>query len=159
MRENRCNLSHEHLIIFIEITHLEQIGGYALQTTTKIGFDNLLVKVAELLKEEGFGILTEIDVKETMKKKLDIDYKPFRILGACNPVFAHRSLGAVPQISVLLPCNVVVWDDGDHRVVAMMEPTVMSRIIDNTEIKSVATEVSAKLHRVIEKIEKLNPDA
>ena len=134
---------------------MESIGGYAIQTTTRLGFERILVEVVELLKEEGFGILTEIDVKETFKKKLDIEYKPFRILGACNPAFAHRTLGAVPQVSVFLPCNVVIWDEGDYRVVAAMDPMIMSQIIDNPEIQIVAKEVSDRLRRVIAKVEKL----
>jgi len=138
---------------------MELIGNYAFQTTSKLSYDQLLLAIPDLLKEEGFGVLTEIDVKETFKKKLDVDYKPFKILGACNPSFAYRTLGAVPQISVLLPCNVVIWDDGDHRIIAAMNPTVMSLIIDHPEVKIVAGEVSARLQRVLSKIEKLNTNA
>jgi uncharacterized protein (DUF302 family) len=138
---------------------LNNIGNFALQITTSLSFEDTIAKATEFLKDEGFGVLTEIHVKKTMKEKLDIDFKPFRILGACNPAFAHRSLSAVPEVSVLLPCNVVVWDEGSHRVVSVMEPRIMSQIIDNPLLKVVAEEVSAKLHKVINRLEEFTQHA
>jgi len=135
---------------------MEDIGGYAFQVKTSLRFEDAISKAVELLQTEGFGILTEIDVQATLKKKLGLDYKPYRILGACNPPFAHRTLSAVPQVGVLLPCNVVIWDEGSHRIVAAMEPKVMGKIIDHQEIKSVAVEVSEKLRRVLTKLEEGN---
>ena len=131
---------------------MEHVGGYALKTTTQLGFDEAIEKVTELLKEEGFGILTEIDVKATLKKKLEIDHKPYRILGACNPPFAHKAISAENLIGVLLPCNVVVWDDGDQRVVAAMDASLMGKVLDNSAINEVATEVSKKLESVLAKL-------
>ena len=98
-------------------------------------------------------MLTEIDVQATLQKKLGLETRPYRILGACNPPFAHRVLAAVPHVGVLLPCNVVVWDEGDHRVVAAMEPRVMGRILDHPEVKAVADEVSARLRKVLAAID------
>lgn len=132
---------------------MRNVNGYANEITTQLGFDEAIEKVTGLLKDEGFGILTEIDVTETLKKKLDVDYKPFRILGACNPPFAHQVLEAVPHVSVLLPCNVVVWDEGSHRVVAAMDANVMGQVIDDPTVREVASQVSAKLSSVLEKLQ------
>ena len=131
---------------------MKAIGIYAMEVTTRRPFDDAILRVTELLAEQGFGVLTEIDVTATLKKKLDLDYKPYRILGACNPQFAHRVLDAHPHVGVLLPCNVVVWDEGDHRVVAAMEPQVMSQIIDSPVVREVSREVSARLRVVLEKL-------
>ena len=89
---------------------MKTIGTYALQVTTRLRFEDAIARVTELLAEKGFGVLTEIDVKATLKKKLGLDYKPYKILGACNPHVAHRAQEAEPYVGVLLPCNVVVWD-------------------------------------------------
>jgi len=131
---------------------MKTIGTYAFEITTRRGFEDAIARVTELLAGEGFGVLTEIDVKATFKKKLDLEYRPYKILGACNPPFAQRALAAEPHVGVLLPCNVVVWDEGDHRVVAAMEPRVMSAIVESPEIKMVAAEASARLHRVLEQV-------
>ncbi len=131
---------------------MESSSKYALKTQTSLGFEEAIEKVTELLAEEGFGILTEIDVKATLKKKIDVDYKPYKILGACNPPFAHKALEAENLVGVLLPCNVVVWDDGDKRVVAAMKPTIMGEIMDNPQVKEVANEVFIKMMKVLEKI-------
>ncbi|MCC6348849.1 MAG: DUF302 domain-containing protein [Candidatus Eisenbacteria bacterium] len=132
---------------------MQTIGTYAFQVTTKRGFDDAIARVTELLAEQGFGVLTEIDVKATLKKKLDLEVRPYRILGACNPPFAHQVLAAEPHVGVLLPCNVVVWDEGDHRVVAAMEPRVMSQVVANPVVQQVAGEVSERLHAVLEKLD------
>lgn len=131
---------------------MQAIGSYAFEVTTQRSFDDAIARVTELLAEQGFGVLTEIDVKATLQKKLGLETRPYRILGACNPPFAHRALSAVPHVGVLLPCNVVVWDEGDRRVVAAMEPRVMSQIVDHPEVVAVAGEVSARLHTVLEKL-------
>ena len=131
---------------------MKQIGKYALQVQTALSFEDTIIKVTHLSKEQGFGILTEIDVKATLKKKLDVDWKPYTILGACNPNFAYKSLQAEQHIGVLLPCNIVVWDEGDHRVVAAMEPEIMGDIIDNPAIKDTAHQVSNLIKKVMEKL-------
>ena len=132
---------------------MRTIGSYALQTTTRRSFDDAIRRATELLAEQGFGILTEIDVQATLKKKLGVEGRPYRILGACNPPFAHRALQAEPYVGVLLPCNVVVWDEGDHRVVAAMEPRLMAQIADSTELRAVAEEVSARLRAALERLD------
>jgi uncharacterized protein (DUF302 family) len=128
---------------------MKAVGAYAIEVTTKRPFEDAIARATELLAGQGFGVLTEIDVRATMKQKLGLDVPPYRILGACNPTFAHRALTAEPHVGVLLPCNVVVWDAGDHRVVTAMEPRVMALVVDHPELKAVAEEVSARLHAVL----------
>ena len=132
---------------------MRDIGEYAFEVTTLRSQDDAIARVTALLAEQGFGVLTEIDVQATLQKKLGLETRPYRILGACNPPFAHRVLAAVPHVGVLLPGNVVVWDEGDHRVVAAMEPRVMGRILDHPEVKAVADEVSARLRKVLAAID------
>lgn len=132
---------------------MKTLGRHAVQVQTKRPFDDAIRQVTELLSEEGFGILTEIDVAATMKKKLDVTFRPYRILGACNPPLAHRALEADPSIGALLPCNVVVSDEGDHRLVTAMEPRVMADVLDSPTVHEIAEEVSAKLHAVLERID------
>jgi len=131
-------------------------SDYAIEIKTGLAFDVVIERLNEFLTEEGFGVLTEIDVKTTLKKKLNIDHKPYRILGACNPQFANRAIKAEPLIGVLLPCNIVVWDDDATRTVAAIEPDIMARIIKNPEIAAIAGEVSERIHRVIDRIGELN---
>ncbi len=131
---------------------MKTIGTYAFEVTTRRSFDDAIARITELLAEQGFGVLTEIDVQATLKKKLGQDTRPYRILGACNPLFAHRALEAIPHVGVLLPCNVVVWDEGDQRVVAAMEPLVMAQVVDHPDMRTIADEVSARLHAALEKL-------
>ncbi len=124
--------------------------NYALVTDTLLSCEDAVEKVTALLKEEGFGILTEIDVQATLKKKLDRDFKKYRILGACNPSFAWRSLEAENLVGVFLPCNVVVFEGENGKIrIAAMEPRIMAQFIQNPELKEISEEVGARLERVI----------
>lgn len=115
----------------------------------KADFESAVQRVTQALKAEGFGVLTEIDVKETFKKKLDVDFRPYKILGACNPPLAHRALTADPQVGLLLPCNVVVsqLEEGTTEV-ALVDPISMLGTVKSAELEIVAEEARARLERV-----------
>ncbi len=118
-------------------------------------FDSALARTVEALKAEGFGVLTEIDVKDTMRKKLGVDFPPYKILGACNPPLAHRALIAAPEVGLLLPCNVTVRQLEDGAVeVAQVDPLAMLGVVAAAELQPVAEEAAAKLKRVREALEK-----
>ena len=127
---------------------------YSMSTTLDLPYEKAVDKVTEALKTEGFGVLTEINVKETLKKKLDADFRKYIILGACNPSLAHRALSADLDIGLLLPCNVVVYEEQGGSVVAVADPIAMLGIIKTPEIEKVAQEARAKLQRVIETLER-----
>lgn len=112
-------------------------------------FDEVVGRVIEELKGEGFGVLTEIDVKATLKAKIDVDRRPYKILGACNPKLANQAINAEPDIGLLLPCNVVVREDEDDSiVVGFMDPAAVLGLVGRDELKSLGAEVRGKLERV-----------
>jgi uncharacterized protein (DUF302 family) len=128
--------------------------SYFFTTTLKnTDFDTVLEKLAEQLKEHGFGIMTEIDVKATLKKKIDVDFRPYKILGACNPVLAHKVLSAEAHIGVFLPCNVVVQENenGDIEVSAV-DPVASMQSVENDSLGEIATDVQARMKRFIEEL-------
>lgn len=125
---------------------------YFEKTLSNIDFDAAIERVTEALKAEGFGILTEIDVKATMKKKLDEDFRPYKILGACNPPYAFKALQAEDRIGAMLPCNVIVQQKGEKIEVAAVDPIASMQAIENQDLGEIALEIQAKLQRVIDNL-------
>ena len=123
--------------------------NYGISRTVNLTYDQAVEKVTAELKNEGFGVLTTIDVKDTMKKKLNVDIEEYVILGACNPPFAHKTLEAEPEIGLLLPCNVIVYRKGETTHVAAFDPVAMGAVVDNPAIQPIAGEVRERLVRVI----------
>jgi uncharacterized protein (DUF302 family) len=122
---------------------------YGFSVQMSCGFDEAVERVTEALKTEGFGVLTEIDVKATLKKKLDVDRNPYKILGACNPQLANQALEADPDIGLLLPCNVVVRQEQDGAItVAFMDPNAVLALVDKSGVEQLAGQVRARLDKV-----------
>lgn len=132
----------------------EQTAALGLNVRLNTDFDTALARVTDALKAEGFGVLTEIDVKTTLKNKLDVDFRPYRILGACNPPLAYRALSAAPEVGLLLPCNVTVAQGADGLIdVALVDPLAMMQFVGNPALDSVAQEAREKLARVAASLE------
>ena len=127
--------------------------SYHFSKFVDLGFDEAIEKTTAKLKEEGFGVLTEIDIKETLKKKLDVDFRNYRILGACNPPNAYKALQAEGHIGLMLPCNVIVQEHEDGKVeVSAVDPVASMQAIDNKDLGEVADTVRGMLKNVIEKL-------
>lgn len=125
---------------------------YDITTRTDMGYDEAIAKVKKELAKEGFGVLTEIDVKEIIKKKLDHDFTDYIILGACNPPFAEKALESEMNIGLLLPCNVIVYVDGDETVVSAIRPKELFKLVDKIGLIGIAAEIEERLERVIANI-------
>jgi len=127
--------------------------AYYFSKILNVSFEEAISKVTEELRKEGFGILTEIDVKETLKKKLNVDFKKYRILGACNPPFAYQALQAEDKIGTMLPCNVVVQELAEGKVeVAAIDPVASMQAVENPKLGDVAEQVRIKLRKVIDNL-------
>ncbi len=125
-----------------------------LMTYLHTDYEEALKRVIEALKTEGFGVLTEIDMKDTFKKKLNVDFRLYKILGACNPTLAHRALTAAPEVGLLLPCNVTVIQIEDDQIqVSVIDPSVMMSVVPNDALNQIAQEVRDRLQRVIKSLE------
>ena len=126
------------------------MSKYAFGKNVNLGFEQAVAAVTQALAKEGFGVLTEIDVQATLKKKLGLERPPYKILGACNPHFAAKALEAEPQIGALLPCNVVVRNDAAGKtIVEFMDPDAVLELVQRPEVGSIAAEVRARLERVM----------
>jgi uncharacterized protein (DUF302 family) len=136
-------------LLKIHISIIQELSMYGFTVNVSDSFDDAVARVTEELQKEGFGVLTEIDVKATLKKKLDIDKRPYKILGACNPVLANQALDAEPDIGLLLPCNVIVREEEDGSVtVGFMDPAAVLGLVQREELKNLGGEVRQRLERV-----------
>lgn len=125
---------------------------YGFSKNVNIGFEEAINKVTAELKKEGFGVLTSIDIKDTMKTKIDVDFKKYTILGACNPSLAYKALTIEEELGLLLPCNVIVYEKENGSVVSIFNPIIFTEIIENKNIEPIANEVKQKLERVLEAV-------
>lgn len=134
----------------MEVTELSK---YSFGGETNLSFDEAVKKVTETLKEQGFGILTEIDAKKVLKEKLGLERKPYKILGACNPHFAHRAIDIEPELGTLLPCNVLVYEKEDGKVlVTAMNPEAALKLVGNPDIEEIAKEVKKRIQNALENL-------
>ena len=125
---------------------------YGFSKTVSLPYEQAIEKITEEMKKEGFGVLTEIDVKETLKKKLNVDYKKYKILGACNPPIAHKALQIEEELGLLLPCNVIVYEKEGKSVVSVFNPMIMTQLLDSKEMVTIAEEVKVKLLAALERV-------
>ncbi len=126
--------------------------GYGFKKELNMPYEGVVLKVREALKKEGFGILTEIDIKDKLKEKLGVDFNKYIILGACNPPNAYRALQAEPDIGLMLPCNVIVYEAGGKTILAVVKPTVSMQMIDNKDLEKTAVEVEGLLKKVFDAV-------
>lgn len=126
---------------------------YYFSKTIKSDFNKAIETITQALKEKGFGIITEIDIRETFRKKLDVDFRPYRILGACNPHFAHQALQVEDKIGAMLPCNVIVQDIGNGQIeIAAVDPIASMSAVDNEQLGQIAEEVRDRLKEIIQQL-------
>ena len=127
-------------------------GTYTLHGTTALPFADAVAKVRETLRDEGFGVVTEIDVQATMREKLGAELEPYLILGACNPTFAHRALEVESELGALLPCNVVVYEQGGETHVSAVDPVAMLGIVGNAGLEPIGAEIRRRVERAVESV-------
>lgn len=125
---------------------------YSISNRTDLSFNNAIQKVKDELQKEGFGVLTEIDVKDTLKKKLNVEYGDYVILGACNPPFAYKALQTEKEIGLLLPCNVIIYSRGSEVIVSAIDPVKAMSVVDNKNLKDTAQQIKKRLKKVVEAI-------
>lgn len=126
---------------------------YYIHKILELSFEGAVARVTEGLKKEGFGIITEIDVKDTLKKKLDVDFRKYRILGACNPAFAYKALQLENKIGTMLPCNVIVQEIGERRSeIAAIDPLASMQAVENPQLQKLAEELKVKLQAVLDNL-------
>jgi uncharacterized protein (DUF302 family) len=134
----------------MEIAAMHEETRYGIRTRLEMPYEEAVEAVTSALKDSGFGVLTEIDVKSTLKKKLDADFRRYIILGACNPPLAHKALSTELEIGLLLPCNVIVYEDGESSVVSVADPRAMVAMTGSAELEEVAAEARRLLTGVVE---------
>lgn len=130
----------------------KSVAEYALSVWLDVPYTGAVERATAALKEEGFGVLTQIDVRATLKQKLDVDFRDYVILGACSPPLAHRALQADLDVGLLLPCNVIVYEEGAGSVVAIIDPISMLAVLDNPALEPIASEAKERLARVIQRL-------
>ena len=128
----------------------KNVIDYAFRTRLDLPYEQAVERVVAALKEEGFGVLTEIDMKATLKKKLNTDFRAYTILGACNPPLAHQALSTDLELGLLLPCNVIVYEEDGGSQVSIVDPISMLGVVENPELEPVASEARTRLRRVLE---------
>lgn len=128
------------------------MASFGMRKPTMSSYEEVLQKLPELLKAEGFGVLTQIDVKDTLKQKLGVDFRPYRILGACNPPLAHRALSAELEVGVMLPCNVIVYEGDDGKAVVVAVDPMQTIAATNEKLAPIAGDVRERLSRVLGKL-------
>jgi uncharacterized protein (DUF302 family) len=126
--------------------------NYGFSKTVSMPYEQVIDKVTTELQKEGFGVLTSIDVRDTFKKKIDVDFKKYVILGACNPNLAYKALQAEEELGLLLPCNILVYEKEQETVVSIFDPTIMTKIIDNDSLMPVAVEVKGRMEKVLKAV-------
>lgn len=126
--------------------------NYGITKTIGLSYEEAIEKVTEELKKEGFGVLTTIDVKETLKKKLDVDFKKYIILGACNPPFAYEALKAEEQIGLLMPCNVIIYEEEGKTVVSAFNPATIAAVSNNEKLNELSAKLNEKIYKVIDNV-------
>ena len=129
---------------------MSDLKNYGFRVRLDMSYEQAVERTTAALKEQGFGVLTEIDVKATLKEKLDVDFRKYVILGACNPPLAHQALGTELEIGLLLPCNVIVYEENGGSVVSIVDPLSMLGMVGNPELEPMADEARTRLQRVIE---------
>lgn len=129
------------------------MAAYGMSVNLNIPYAEAIAKAKEALKGQGFGVLTEIDVKKTLKEKLGAEFKQYVILGACNPQLAHQAFQAEEEIGLLLPCNVIVYDEDDHSVVAVLDPEAALGVVGNPALTSIAVEARKRLRQALDTLE------
>ncbi len=133
---------------------VRKLSNYSFGGETELGFDEAIKKVTESMKEQGFGVLTEIDAKKVLKEKLGLDRRPYKILGACNPQFAHKAIDMEPEIGTLLPCNVLVYEKDDGKVVvSAMNPEAALKLVGNPNIEDIAKQVRTRIEKALQELQ------
>jgi len=132
---------------------VQRLTNYSFGGETELSFDEAITTVTAALKEQGFGVLTEIDAQKVLKEKLGLDRKPYKILGACNPNFAHQAIDMEPQLGTLLPCNVLIYENEDGGVViSAMDPEAAFQLVGNPDVDCIAKEVRERIAKAMEKL-------